>query len=91
MSARKTHLSLIAVFAVVLSVHAVSQAPPAGAPSSADAPRRADGRPDLTGVGMPPYVPDMTVNRRDQRGYAAAPSAPDDSPQVQPAMAAQGN
>ena len=92
MSARSTFLSLIAVFAVVLSAHAVGQAPPAGAPSSADGPpRRADGKPDLTGVWMPPYVPDMTVNRRDQRGYAEAPFSPDDSPQARQALAAKGN
>ncbi|HWN84649.1 MAG TPA: hypothetical protein VNN99_05850 [Vicinamibacterales bacterium] len=92
MSARSTLLSLIAAFAVVLSVHAAGQAPPAGVPASADGPpRRADGKPDLTGVWMPPYVPDMTVNRRDQRGYAEAPFSPDDTPQARQALAAKGN
>jgi hypothetical protein len=92
MSARSTSFYLAAAFAAVLSVQAVGQAPPAGAPSSAGGPpRRADGRPDLTGVWMPPYVPDMTVNRRDQRGYAEAPFSPDDTPQARQALAANGN
>jgi hypothetical protein len=56
-----------------------------------DVPRRADGKPDLSGVWMPPYVPDMTLNRRDQRGYAEAPFSPDDTPQARQAFSAKGN
>lgn len=40
---------------------------------------------------MPPYVPDMTLNRRDQQGYAEAPFSPDDTPQVRQAFHANGN
>ena len=54
-------------------------------------PRRPDGKPDLSGVWSPPYVPDMTVNRgATQRGYAEPPFSPDDSPQVRQAFAARG-
>src|SRR5688572_16437621 len=54
-------------------------------------PRRADGRPDLTGVWMPPYVPDMTLNRRDQRGHAEAPFSADDTPQARQALYGKGD
>ena len=40
---------------------------------------------------MPPYVPDMTVNRRDQRGYAEAPFSPDDSAQTRQELYGRGN
>jgi len=40
---------------------------------------------------MPPYVPDMTVNRRDQRGYAEPPFSPDDTPQARQALYGKGN
>jgi len=42
-------------------------------------------------VWMPPYVPDMTVNRRDQRGYAEPPFSPDDTPQTRLALYAKAN
>jgi hypothetical protein len=90
---RSPTLFVAAVAVVVtVSIHLAAQGPAAG-PSApgGPAPRRADGRPDLSGVWMPPYVPDMTVNRRDQRGYAEAPFSPDDTPQVRQALAAKGN
>ena len=90
---RSPTLFVAAVAVVVtVSIHLAAQGPAAGpAAPGGPAPRRADGRPDLSGVWMPPYVPDMTVNRRDQRGYAEAPFSPDDTPQVRQALAAKGN
>ena len=81
-----------AALAVGLILHAAAQQPTAGAsqPDSA-VPRRADGKPDLSGVWMPPYVPDMTLNRRDQRGYAEPPFSPGDTPQQRQALYAKGN
>jgi hypothetical protein len=76
MTARGTTLGLIAVFLAALSAAVVGQSPGAGAPSADGPPRRADGHPDLSGVWMPPYVPDMTVNKQDQRGYANLPFTP---------------
>ena len=90
MNARWIPLALTAVFAAALSVQIFGQVGNSGAPADGP-PRRADGKPDLSGVWMPPYVPDMTVNRRDQRGYAEAPFSPDDTPQVRQALAAKGN
>ena len=57
----------------------------------APAPRLPNGRPDLTGVWMPPYVPDMTRSARDQQGYAEPPFSPSDTPQARQAMYARGN
>ena len=76
MTARGTTLGLIAVFIAALSAAATGQSPGTGAPSADGPPRRADGHPDLSGVWMPPYVPDMTVNKQDQRGYAELPFTP---------------
>ena len=85
-------LAVTATVAVVVSVQAFGQGPATGNSSSnGDMPRRADGKPDLSGVWMPPYVPDMTVNRRDQRGFAEAPFSADDTPQVRQAQYAKGN
>ena len=91
MHARTTQLAWMALFALALSMHVAGQAPGGGGPAAEGPPRRADGRPDLSGVWMPPYVPDMTLNRRDQRGYAEAPFSPDDTPQTRQALAAKGN
>ena len=83
---------LAAALAVTLSTHAGGQTSSAGTSGSSEgAPRRADGKPDLSGVWMPPYVPDMTLNRRDQQGYAEAPFSPGDTPQARQALAAKGN
>jgi len=87
----RTQLAWMALFVFALSMHAAGQAPGGVAAAGDGPPRRADGRPDLSGVWMPPYVPDMTVNRRDQRGYAEAPFSPDDTPQMRQALAAKGN
>jgi hypothetical protein len=75
---------------VVLFLYSSShaQGPAAGLAGAAP---RADGRPDLHGVWMPPYVPDMTVNRRDQRGYAEPPFSTDDSPATRQGLYAKGN
>src|SRR5436190_4621410 len=76
MTARGTLLGLIALLLAALSTANAGQSPGAGAPSADGPPRRADGHPDLSGVWMPPYVPDMTVNKPDQRGYAELPYTP---------------
>jgi hypothetical protein len=39
-------------------------------------PRLPDGKPDLSGVWMGPYVPDMTKNGRNQRGPSELPFTP---------------
>src|SRR5512138_2677815 len=85
-------LSLAILFAGALGLTTIAQAqsPRSAAPNDGP-PRRADGKPDLSGVWMPPYVPDMTVNKRDQRGYAEPPFSPDDAPQARQALAAKGN
>jgi hypothetical protein len=64
---------------------------PAPAPPIGPAPRLANGRPDLAGVWMPPYVPDMTRSGRDQQGYAEPPFSPADTPQNRLALYAGGN
>jgi hypothetical protein len=85
-------IAATAALAVVLSGEAIGQGRGTDvSPSAEDAPRRADGKPDLSGVWMPPYVPDMTVNRRDQRGYAEPPFSPDDTPEARQALYAKGN
>jgi hypothetical protein len=65
--------------------------PPIAAQTASPAPRLGNGRPDLTGVWMPPYVPDMTRSARDQHGYAEAPFSPADTPQARQAMYSKGN
>jgi len=72
MTARRTLLGLVALFVAALAAAAAGQSPGASAPADGP-PRRADGHPDLGGVWMPPYVPDMTVNKQDQRGYPDLP------------------
>ena len=60
--------------ALAVALVAVTSAQgPAPAASDEPGPRRADGKPDFGGVWMPPYVPDMTLNRRDQKGAGELP------------------
>lgn len=83
---------IAAALAVALSLHLLAQGPIApgdGAPAG-ETPRRADGTPDLSGVWMPPYVPDMSRSGRDQRGHAEPPFSPDDTPQARQALYAKG-
>jgi hypothetical protein len=80
-----------AVIAVAISVHASAQNPGSSVAPTDPAARRADGKPDLSGVWMPPYVPDMTRNGRDQRGYAEPPFAPTDTADSRAALYATGN
>jgi hypothetical protein len=77
--------------AAMLGVDLVGQAPSPRSTTADATPRRADGKPDLSGVWMPPYVPDMTLNRRDQRGYAEPPFSPDDTTVTREAAYAKGN
>jgi hypothetical protein len=87
-----TLLLVAAALVVASSMQPAAQRPATGNSASTEpAPRRADGKPDLTGVWMPPYVPDMTVNRRDQRGYAEPPFSAADTPQARQALYAKGN
>ena len=87
MNRRFALAAVTAMCVAALSTHGNGQAQQTGAAGrpTEGPPRRGDGRPDLSGVWMPPYVPDMTVNRRDQRGYAEAPFSPDDTPQARQA------
>jgi len=57
-------LSLTLALASVVALAAQNPAP---------APRLASGKPDLSGVWMPPYVPDMTKSGRGQQGLAELP------------------
>jgi hypothetical protein len=54
------------------------------------APRLPNGKPDLNGVWMPPYVPDMSRNGRGQQGHAEAPFSPGDTPQARQTLRASG-
>jgi len=76
---------------LALSVSRPSTQGPATGTTSPTVARLADGKPDLRGIWMPPYVPDMTVNRRDQRGFAVAPFSVDDTAQKRQALYAAGN
>ena len=60
---------LIAVLTLLVGLTSGPRAPmtaqTAAAPA-APAPRLPSGKPNLSGVWMPPYVPDMTKNERGQ-------------------------
>jgi hypothetical protein len=90
----RSPLQFLSAAALVLglSIALAAQAPaPPDSGSSGPAPRRHDGKPDLTGVWRAPYVPDMTRNGSNQRGYAEAPFSPSDTPQARQALYATGN
>jgi hypothetical protein len=80
----------IVVLLALSSTRSSTQAPASG-PATPEIARLADGKPELRGVWMPPYVPDMTLNRRDQRGFAVPPFSPDDTAQKRQALYAAGN
>ena len=61
-----------------------------GAPPTGPAPRLPSGKPDLNGVWMPPYVPDMTRSGRGQLGHAEPPFTPIDTPQARQALYERG-
>ena len=61
------------------------------APPTGPAPRLASGRPDLSGIWNPPYVPDMTRNGRRQQGVAEPPFSPADSPETRQLLRSKGS
>jgi hypothetical protein len=72
-------VAALAIAALAIAAVATSQdSPPrsAAAAPSKPAPRMPSGKPDLSGVWDRPYVPDMTKNARNQRGYAELPFTP---------------
>lgn len=90
----RANAALAAAAAIAaLSIHLVAQTPSERGTGAADAarPRLAGGTPDLRGVWMPPYVPDMSRNGRDQRGHAEPPFSPADTPQARQALYAKGD
>ena len=58
---------------------------------AAPAPRLHNGKPDLSGVWMPPCVPDMSRNGRGQLGHAEPPFSPTDTPQERQSRHAAGH
>ena len=81
---------VLCLTAAAAAVSIAAQSPPPGAAAAGPIPRLAGGTPDLRGVWMPPYVPDMSRNGRDQRGHAEAPFTPGDTPAVRQALYAKG-
>jgi hypothetical protein len=79
-----THLTSAVIAAVALSlpfwmpVPVPAQAGPGAKTSvpTGPAPRMPSGKPDLNGVWERPYVPDMTRNATNQRGFADLPFTP---------------
>src|SRR5262245_17247128 len=86
-------LCLLGAFAALMSPVAAqtSGGTPEVAPPTGPPPRLPNGRPDLSGIWNPPYVPDMTRSGRRQEGYAEAPFSPQDTPQTRQDLRNKGN
>ena len=66
---RPSALKYALPFLLAISAFAQSAAPKA----ARDIPRMPDGKPDFQGVWDHPYVPDMTADRKDQKGAGELP------------------
>src|SRR4051812_24521519 len=69
-----THVAALLVVAVAGPVFA--QAPKPYQPPSGPTPRTAKGTVDLSGVWEKPYVPDMTKDGKNQKGFPDLPFTP---------------
>ena len=84
MNTRAKTIALAAGFAVCAALLLTAAGARLGAETPRTAPptRTPSGRPDLQGVWLRPYVPDMTRDGRDQKGYAELPFKTSDTPDV---------